>query len=373
LTELSTLEAAALPAEVQVAEVATHVLLPRLGYLLLKPDCLLRGAARAVLERVEAEGFEVVDHDVAAYFDPEHVQLLYGSSFDTDHDLWHVNSRAFEWGPTIVVLVFLVEEVPPDEEATSRLNALKGPIMPFLASGTIRGDLGVSSRVLNLVHTPDSRSSLVSELSALVGTSRLLRLLSSLESDEGRVDRLHRSSAHEIADLVHCHGYCERHCSPWRALQHLKLRVLFRFAHSLASSAVDETEVRLAVEGLHDVFHANLADLESAHPNDEAELALARGADEVELHHVLVQAATAWPRPPLAGGALFDSREFVDASLALLEILGTLVEPERLTSPSFSRIWRTTRAAQVYTSPFEQFLIDSALAYFPGPRPPAAR
>ncbi len=372
MSELRTLEAT-LPTGRQSVDLTTHVLLPRLGYVLLKPDCLLRGLTRVVLERVEADGFEVVDHDVLAYVDAEHVQALYGPRFDVEHDQWHINSRAFDWGPTIVVLALLVDQPPPGMEATARLKALKGPIMPALARGTIRGDLGVSSRVLNLIHTPDSRSSLVSELSALVGIPRLLELLSDLEAEAGRIDRLQRPSAYEIADLVHCHGYGEHHCSPWRTLQHLKLRILFRIAHSLPTSAGAGTEAQVVVERLHDIFHANLATLGSAHTNDEASLALGRSADELELYESLVQMATGWSRPSIAGAALFDSREFLDASLDLLEIFGAFLEPARLPNSSFARIWRATRAAQVYASPFEQFLIESAFAYFPGPRPPADR
>ena len=341
----------------------------RLGYLLLKPDCVLRGAVQPVLDRVEAAGFEFLDHDLIAYVEPEYVRLFYGTTFDSAHDVWDVNCRVFELGPSIAVVLLLDPESGGD--AVRRLKELKGPIMPTTGAGTIREELGVSNRVLNLLHTPDTRESSLGELRAIFGLPRLLRILDDAASDEERRDKRLRVSAYEIADLVECHDYTRRSFSGWRNVQRLKLRILFRIARAAAAEAVS-TEARDVVDRLHDLFHRTLDDLDEPSPGEEAAVAVARAAEEEALRTRLGE-LLGGPEPRgRTERAILDSDEFAGAVRLLFDVLRDLSEPDRFPSLAFGPLWHVLRAAQVYANSFEQYLVESTLVYFPGPRPSGA-
>src|SRR5919201_1651774 len=131
----------------QLAEVDSS-----LGYMLLKPDCLFRGLVGPALRRVEDAGFQIVGYEVLGSLDRETVHSLFGRSFNGPHDVWDINARLFDLGPSVLAIVRHTDD---GTDAARLLNQLKGAIMPALSPGSIRSTLGVQNRVLNLVHTPN--------------------------------------------------------------------------------------------------------------------------------------------------------------------------------------------------------------------------
>jgi nucleoside-diphosphate kinase len=336
-----------------------------LGYVLLKPDCLFRGLVGPALRRVEDAGFQIVGYEVLGSLDRETVHTLFGRSFNGTHDVWDINARLFDLGPSVLAIVRHADD---GTDAAPLLNRLKGAIMPALSPGSIRSALGVRNRVLNLVHTPNSLEAAVGDLRALIGARSLLELLERSPPDSQ--DQNHEASSFQLADLVRCHGYGETSTNGLVHVQHLKLRILYRVSRAPFLLARAD-EARPAVDELHRFYHRQeelVAD-DSPAGSGSVELAAADSSEERRLADKLLALGVASPRDAECDCAMLDSPWFHSNARLALFALTELAKPERYHDLRFTALWRALEGASVWCSSAERFLIETALRYFPGPLP----
>lgn len=126
-----------------------------LAFLLLKPDVVLRGISGEVLEVLADAGFGVVDFRVGSL--PKALfSRMYRPTFRWDLDHWEFNRELYKYGPVIALLLRKTASAGDAARAQECLRAFKGSALPeCLAAGSLRGRLGASSRVFNVVHVPD--------------------------------------------------------------------------------------------------------------------------------------------------------------------------------------------------------------------------
>ena len=127
--------------------------------LLVKPDGFARGLTGEVLSRIEAKGYVLTGLKIA-YADRELLEGHY-----EEHVGKHFYDSLVEYmmsGPVAAVVV-------EGDRVIEGLRIMAGSTNPTLAApGTIRGDLGRDwgdDQILNIVHTSDSPTSAVREIS----------------------------------------------------------------------------------------------------------------------------------------------------------------------------------------------------------------
>lgn len=127
--------------------------------LLVKPDGFARGLTGEVLRRIEAKGYVLTGLKVR-YADEELLAEHYAEHADK-----HFYADLVEYmlsGPVAAVVV-------EGDRVIEGLRIMAGATNPTLAApGTIRGDLGRDwggDQILNIVHTSDSPTSAVREIS----------------------------------------------------------------------------------------------------------------------------------------------------------------------------------------------------------------
>jgi nucleoside diphosphate kinase len=145
-------------------------------FTMLYPDALVRHLGIAVLDRIEAAGFEPIAWHVL-WHRPEDLDSFYGRNIT---EVWHTYlyrlvDQLFALGPTVGMLV-------ADRQPTAgptcyrRLVQAKGASDPARAApGTIRADLGSINKILSLVHSSDGRAESIEESTVFAGPSGFTR------------------------------------------------------------------------------------------------------------------------------------------------------------------------------------------------------
>lgn len=145
-------------------------------FTMLYPDALARHLGTAVLDRIEAAGFEPVAWRVL-WHRPEDLDLFYGRNII---EVWHTYlyrlvDQLFGLGPTVGILV--AARPPASGPARyRRLVQAKGSSDPARAApGTIRGDLGSINKILSLVHSSDGKAESIEESAVFAGPGGFTR------------------------------------------------------------------------------------------------------------------------------------------------------------------------------------------------------
>ncbi|HVU37978.1 MAG TPA: nucleoside-diphosphate kinase [Opitutales bacterium] len=122
--------------------------------VILKPDCLNKGAAGTVIERFERAGFEIVGCKMMKLSPAllrEHYAHLAKLPFFPEIE-------KFMGARSVIVLIL------KGERAIDRVRELLGPTDSTKApKGTIRGDLG-TDKMANICHASDSTASAEAEM-----------------------------------------------------------------------------------------------------------------------------------------------------------------------------------------------------------------
>jgi nucleoside diphosphate kinase len=123
--------------------------------MLLKPDVVLRGIPGDVLKVLEDAGFGAVDFRVGSLSESLFSQM-YQSTFRWDLDHWAFNRELYRYGPVIGLLLRRPANFGDTASAQEHLRVFKGSALPeSLAADSLRGRLGATSRIFNVVHVPD--------------------------------------------------------------------------------------------------------------------------------------------------------------------------------------------------------------------------
>lgn len=125
------------------------------GYVLLKPDVILRGLVDRAIETLAEKGLRVVDFRVGGLSDA-HFAQLYQAKFRWDLDQWSFNRDAYRHGPVIGAVVWRSRADAGEAVAQDYLRRIKGSALPEEVSpDSLRGRFGATSRVFNAFHVPD--------------------------------------------------------------------------------------------------------------------------------------------------------------------------------------------------------------------------
>jgi nucleoside diphosphate kinase len=143
---------------------------------MLYPDALARHLGIAVLDRIEAAGFEPVAWRVL-WHRPEDLDSFYGRNII---EVWHTYlyrlvDQLFSLGPTVGILV-AARQPTAGSASYRRLVQAKGSSDPARAApGTIRGDLGSINKILSLVHSSDGKAESIEESAVFAGPGGFTR------------------------------------------------------------------------------------------------------------------------------------------------------------------------------------------------------
>lgn len=122
--------------------------------VILKPDCLNKGAVGAVIERFERAGFEIAACKMTRLSTAllrEHYSHLASMPFFPEIEKF-MGSRS------VIILIL------KGERAIDRVRELLGPTdSTKAAKGTIRGDLG-TDKMANICHASDSTAAAAAEM-----------------------------------------------------------------------------------------------------------------------------------------------------------------------------------------------------------------
>jgi nucleoside diphosphate kinase len=173
-----------------------------LGYLLLKPDVVLRGLVDRAIEALARRGFEVIDFRVGGLSDADFARLYHGK-FLWDVDDWAYNQSAFRLGPVIGAVVWRSSAGVQEAVAQDYLRRIKGSALPpEVSPDSLRGEIGATSRVFNSVHVPDDFEAAIAAACAWLGQPRIACLL-----DAFRDGLVPRGVGAAVTAEVSRHGY----------------------------------------------------------------------------------------------------------------------------------------------------------------------
>jgi len=131
--------------------------------VILKPDCLNKGAAGTVIERFEQAGFAIAACKMTLLSQAilrEHYAHLAKLPFFPEIEKF-MGSRS------VIILILT------GERAVDRVRELLGPTDSAKApKGTIRGDLG-TDKMANIAHASDSAASATAEIQRFFGTDEI--------------------------------------------------------------------------------------------------------------------------------------------------------------------------------------------------------
>jgi nucleoside diphosphate kinase len=142
--------------------------------LVLKPDALIRGLERRLIETVGRHGYRVVETG-QRWLTPGVRSALYAPDRDTGRLDWELNGRLYEFAPVRIFALERRRAGETDLAAAEYLStSLKGHFVPPRAGrGTLRCDLGAWNPICNLVHTADNAEAVRREGAILfTGASR---------------------------------------------------------------------------------------------------------------------------------------------------------------------------------------------------------
>ena len=130
----------------------------RVALLTLKPDCVMQGLAELVLSRVMELGFEAKHFRIGRA--PQELRWrMHGEDLLCSVDDWRHNSAAYDFGPIVGLLLWYNGNLQKSQSAQDVLNRKKGGAIPAnFGEDTLRGQLGASNRVFNLLHCAESTS-----------------------------------------------------------------------------------------------------------------------------------------------------------------------------------------------------------------------
>ncbi|MBQ1023934.1 nucleoside-diphosphate kinase [Micromonospora sp. C95] len=144
-------------------------------FVMISPDCLVRGLTRAVLDRLAGIGLRpdgwrltrVTPHRIDRMSELQQVTAARVHRY-------RALDALFALGPALMVSL-RDEQERPAEVSYAAAKALKGDADPAHAlPGSIRHDLGAINTVLNLVHISDSPAEAAAECATLLGTDPCL-------------------------------------------------------------------------------------------------------------------------------------------------------------------------------------------------------
>ena len=138
---------------------------------MLSPDCLVRGLARAVLDRLAGIGLRP-DGWRLTRVTPHRIDRMSELQVVTAARVhrYRALDALFALGPALMVSL-RDEQERPAEVAYAAAKTLKGDADPAHARpGSIRHDLGAINTVLNLVHISDSPAEAAVECATLLGS-----------------------------------------------------------------------------------------------------------------------------------------------------------------------------------------------------------
>ncbi len=207
----------------------------KLGFLVLKPDCVLRGLVRSMEHELAQEGFEVVAFRIGRM--PTSLLFqMHGTTARLEVDDWHFNVRMHEFGPSIGLLLRSNRTFSGGFTAQTRLGAIKGGALPSnFGADTLRSRMRALNRVCNLLHCPDTSEEAASNLTAWMPRAVL------------EPTQL-RGIADYVANEVEQHGYLDVCLDPAA----LAPRLRERLQHAAAWNCIDSELIRLAEAVLAD-------------------------------------------------------------------------------------------------------------------------
>jgi nucleoside diphosphate kinase len=145
-------------------------------FTMIYPDALARHLGVAVLDRIEAAGFEPIAWRVL-WHRPDDLDSFHERNVTEVWPayLYRLIDQLFALGPTVGILV--ADRQPADGPAGyRRLLESKGHGDPARAGpGTIRGDLGSINKILSLVHSSDCAADSIRESAAFAGPGGFTR------------------------------------------------------------------------------------------------------------------------------------------------------------------------------------------------------
>lgn len=151
-----------------------------LSFVLLKPDAVMSGKAKQVIDFLEHSGLNVVDVSALLQPHPSQFEQLYKfnlTRYNQQNMLgaWWLNRRLYEMGPS---LLLVVRSRGGRCTAHTIVSTLKGPSSPYQGRvNELRYELGASNRSINLMHSSDGPISTVREFLIFHSWDRLRHVI----------------------------------------------------------------------------------------------------------------------------------------------------------------------------------------------------
>jgi nucleoside diphosphate kinase len=312
-----------------------------LAYLLLKPDVVLRGITCEVLNVLADAGFGAVEFRIGSL--PEALfSQMYQSTFRWDLDHWAFNRELYKYGPVIGLLLRQAPALGNAESPQECLKAFKGSALPEnLAAGSLRGRLGASSRIFNVVHVPDGIDSARRDAACWFGEGFIERM--------PVAQQLGAAFVPLEAEVVR-HGYLAANCLDGEAVYFF---VMVRLLHAI------EKELRFRGTALEILRRASASYHSGA-------AALIRSASDLDARREIVERSLAHARAVLTGEDLGSAVAGSDHRLLLEQTLDVVLSLESHGAFGGWRLeffWHLLDQWKVFTSDLERYLVAGVFTY----------
>jgi nucleoside diphosphate kinase len=167
-------------------------------FLLIKPDAIASGKAKALIARIASSGFSIVYSKLVQRVIDEQLENLYKYNLNIENPKsmignWWISRQAYPLAPALAIVIFS----PSGASPYSFFEECKGPSNPYLGKpGELRFDLSATSRPLNLIHSSDDPISTLREW--LIFSDRTLIELILQEVLTGSVEAIATRAALEL-------------------------------------------------------------------------------------------------------------------------------------------------------------------------------
>jgi nucleoside diphosphate kinase len=323
------------------------------GFILLKPDAVLRGITGDVIEFLEGVGFRVINFRIGRL--PDNIfQRIYGPSFRWDLDYWSLNKEAYEYGPVIGVLLWHASmNLKEGQQAQTFLSEQKGSALPGdQKPGTIRAKFRATSRVFNILHVPDNIETGQYEALAWFGKvlgKSIQAASAQFPVSSGAPLKSHRSI---IETEVRLHGYSESHQFDGVLLYFL---IKVRLLHAIEKQSNPSADFHNIVNAIRNLYLATVTELGNASGDISLRMQALRVSFEREEQFIssfLTQDVSNVLEPE-------DSVAFHQ----VLKLIVAINQRLRIPGPTLDFFWQMMSHWRVYVSKLERYVVTTALIY----------
>ena len=300
------------------------------GFLLVKPDILIRGLLDSFLIDLTARGIRIRQFRFARCTSKK-LNLAYGGpGFRWEVDDWEINAAAYQFGPT---LGLLVEPMDPATQGSAHeiLLRSKGRALPKdWDDGTLRRAFGVD-RVFNSIHVPDSLTQASNE--AFLWFEGAL----SFRPTQGQIEFV---TPEKISSTFSEQGYLSATCNGFIVFCFLQLRLLHILGWN--ESQIDKNYLVMQIKN-----HINLMILSAKD-----------GVRKVHTERLSALYLCALTRVNDRAAQSVDREKWV------LDVLQKLTVRSSAIAQSLAALWFLCEQLDVYYSPFERYCVEARQRYW---------